>query len=180
MSKVFLALLIIIDENLILFKCYILVLGSKLDSDIHKNICRLAFDGKLIHTFQDKNYQLTDLTKLKIYKVKQKQGVVERLVNDYELVCKNMFKKETNIHLFSGLIVILSTGEKAVIDGPFGQSGKFKIRLKGMLMLLLWRLTLKTVPSKVISVRILLFFVHFRFPVRRSQICVKYQEKETQ
>lgn len=109
------------------------ILGSKLDSDIHKNICRLAFDGKLIHTFQDKNYQLTDLTKLKIYKVKQKQGVVERLVNDYELVCKNMFKKETNIHLFSGLIVILSTGEKAVIDGPFGQSGKFKIRLKDSL-----------------------------------------------
>ena len=70
---------------------------------------------------------------LKIYKVKQKQGVVERLVNDYELVCKNMFKKETNIHLFSGLTVTLSTGEAAVIDGPFGQSGKFKIRLKGLL-----------------------------------------------
>ena len=70
--------------------------------------------------------------KLKIYKVKQKNGVVERLVNDYEMVCKNMFKKETNIHLFSGLNVTLSTGETAVIDGPFGQSGKFKIRLKGI------------------------------------------------
>ena len=110
----------------------ILVLGSKLDSDIHKNVCRLAFDGKLIHSFQDKNYQSTELHKLKIYKVKQKNGVVERLVNDYEMVCKNMFKKETNIHLFSGLNVTLSTGETAVIDGPFGQSGKFKIRLKGI------------------------------------------------
>lgn len=109
------------------------VLGSKLDSDIHKNICRLAFDGTLIHSFQDKNYQSTELPFLKIYKVKQKHGVVERLVNDYELVCKNMFKKETNIHLFSGLTVTLSTGEAAVIDGPFGQSGKFKIRLKDSL-----------------------------------------------
>ena len=113
----------------------LIVLGSKLDSDIHKNICRLAFDGTLIHSFQDKNYQSTELPFLKIYKVKQKHGVVERLVNDYELVCKNMFKKETNIHLFSGLTVTLSTGEAAVIDGPFGQSGKFKIRLKGLLTL---------------------------------------------
>ena len=42
-----------------------------------------------------------------------------------------MFKKETNIHLFDGFKVtmsapILTTG---TIDGPFGQSGKFKIRL---------------------------------------------------
>jgi len=65
--------------------------------------------------------------------VKQKQGVVERLVNDCEVVCKNMFKKETNIHLFTGLNVTLSTGETGVIDGPFGQSGKFKVRLKGNL-----------------------------------------------
>ena len=106
------------------------VLGSKLDSDIHKNICRLAFDGTLIHSFKDREYQSTQLSKLKVFKVKQKQGTVERLVNDYEVVCKNMFKKETNIHLFSGLTVTLSTGEQGVIDGPFGQSGKFKVRLK--------------------------------------------------
>ena len=108
------------------------VLGSKLDSDIHKNICRLAFDGRLIHSFQEKEYQATELPKLKIFKVKQKQGTVERLVNDYEVICKNMFKKETNIHLFSGLNVTLSTGERGVIDGPFGQSGKFKVRIKGV------------------------------------------------
>jgi len=41
-----------------------------------------------------------------------------------------MFKKETNIHLFSGLNVKLSTGDLGTIDGPFGQSGKFKVRLK--------------------------------------------------
>ena len=110
------------------------VLGSKLDSDIHKNICRLAFDGRLVHSFHIKDYQSTELQKLKIFKVKQKQGVVERLANDCEVVCKNMFKKETNIHLFTGMKVKLSTGETGIIDGPFGQSGKFKVRLKGTLM----------------------------------------------
>ena len=112
-------------------KIFLPVLGSKLDSDIHKNICRLAFDGRLLHGFTEKEYHATELSKLKIYKEKQKQGVVERMVNDYEIIAKNMFKKETNIHLFEGLKVRLSTGETGKIDGPFGQSGKFKISLNG-------------------------------------------------
>ena len=93
----------------------------------------MAFDGRLLHSFKEKEYQSTELPKLKIFKIKEKQGSVERLVNDYEIVCKNMFKKETNIHLFSGLTVKLSTGDLGTIDGPFGQSGKFKVRLKGKL-----------------------------------------------
>ena len=93
----------------------------------------MAFDGRLLHSFKEKEYQSTELPKLKIFKIKEKQGSVERLVNDYEIVCKNMFKKETNIHLFSGLNVKLSTGDLGTIDGPFGQSGKFKVRLKGKL-----------------------------------------------
>jgi len=105
------------------------VLGSRLDTDIHKNVCRLAFDGQLLHSFTEKEYHKTDLVKLRIYKVKSKEGVVERLSNDYEVIAKNMFKKETNIHLFEGLKVKLSTGEWGKIDGPFGQSGKFKISL---------------------------------------------------
>ena len=107
------------------------VLGSKLDSDIHKNICRLAFDGNLVHSFKNKDYHQKELKELKIFKVKQKKGICERLANDYEVIAKNMFKKETNIGLFEGLAVKLSTGEVGSIDGSFGQSGKFKIRLKG-------------------------------------------------
>ena len=56
---------------------------------------------------------------------------VERLNNDYELIGKNMFKKETNLQCFVGLKVSLSTGEVGVLDGTFGQSGKFKVRLMG-------------------------------------------------
>ena len=58
---------------------------------------------------------------------------VERLNNDYEVIGKNMFKKETNLQCFVGLKVSLSTGEVGSLDGTFGQSGKFKIRLMGKL-----------------------------------------------
>jgi selenocysteine-specific elongation factor len=43
-----------------------------------------------------------------------------------------MFNKETNIQLFVGLQVELSTGEVGVIESSFGQSGKVKIRIPGL------------------------------------------------
>ena len=42
---------------------------------------------------------------------------------------RNLFKKETNIQSFVSLKVSLSTGETGVIEGSFGQSGKFKVGL---------------------------------------------------
>ena len=68
------------------------------------------------------------LAPLKIFKHKSKEGVVERANNECEVICKGMFKKETNLALFSGLRVSLSTGEEGTIGEPFGQSGKFKVR----------------------------------------------------
>lgn len=47
------------------------------------------------------------------------------------MIGRNLFKKETNLQLFVGLKVTLSTGESGVIEGGFGQSGKFKIRIPG-------------------------------------------------
>ena len=57
--------------------------------------------------------------------------VILKLISLNELIGKNMFKKETNIHLFDGFKVVMSTplSTTGAIDGPFGQSGKFKIRL---------------------------------------------------
>uniref|UniRef100_A0A6I8RZ53 Eukaryotic elongation factor, selenocysteine-tRNA-specific n=1 Tax=Xenopus tropicalis TaxID=8364 RepID=A0A6I8RZ53_XENTR len=49
--------------------------------------------------------------------------------DDYCIIGRSLFKKETNIQLFVGLKVKLSTGEDGVIEGSFGQSGKFKIRI---------------------------------------------------
>ena len=108
-------------------KC--LVIGSKLDSDIHLNQCRIAFKGHLLDWFTDKNYLEKKVKNIKIYKNKSKSGVVDRLSNEYEVIGKSMFKKETNMSLFAGMKVHLSTGESGVIEGGFGQSGKFKIRI---------------------------------------------------
>lgn len=106
-----------------------LVIGSKLDTDIHANTCRLAFHGVLLQGMEDKNYAETFLPKLKVYKLKYKEGQVERVMDDYSVIGRSLFKKETNIQIFVGLKVKLSTGEDGVIDGGFGQSGKFKIRI---------------------------------------------------
>lgn len=114
-----------------------LIIGSKLDTDIHANLCRIAFHGKLLLGFSDPKYLETDLPKLKVYKTKLKEGLVERVMDEYNVIGKNIFKKETNIATFAGLKVTLSTGEAGMIEGSFGQSGKIKIRIPGTLLFLL-------------------------------------------
>lgn len=108
-----------------------LVIGSRLDADIHTNTCRLAFHGILLHGLEDRNYADSFLPRLKVYKLKHKHGLVERAMDDYSVIGRSLFKKETNIQLFVGLKVHLSTGELGVIDSAFGQSGKFKIHIPG-------------------------------------------------
>ncbi|XP_059562772.1 selenocysteine-specific elongation factor isoform X2 [Myotis daubentonii] len=108
-----------------------LVIGFRLNADIHANMCRLAFHGILLHGLEDKNYTESLLPKLRVYKLKHKHGFVERVIDDYSVIGRSLFKKETNIQLFVGLKVHLSTGELGVIDSSFGQSGKFKINIPG-------------------------------------------------
>nr|XP_014985582.2 selenocysteine-specific elongation factor isoform X2 [Macaca mulatta] len=108
-----------------------LVIGSRLDADIHTNTCRLAFHGILLHGLEDRNYADSFLPRLKVYKLKHKHGLVERAMDDYSVIGRSLFKKETNIQLFVGLKVHLSTGELGIIDSAFGQSGKFKIHIPG-------------------------------------------------
>lgn len=109
-----------------------MTIGSKLDLDIHSSQCRLAFYGNIIEIIKDKNYFSTILPNLKVYKNKQKFGSIDRVKNETEIIGKNMFKKETNIKLFLGLKVTLSTGETGIIDGSFGQNGKVNIRIPGL------------------------------------------------
>lgn len=116
-------------ERPILIVCNSLYISSKLDMDVHTNSCRIAFYGKVLEMFTDKNYCQTVLPKLKVYKNKCKSGVVDRITNDHEVICTNLFKKETRLDLFSGLRVTLSTGEIGKIDGCFGQSGKIRVHI---------------------------------------------------
>ena len=107
-----------------------ILIGSRLDTDININMCRLAFHGQVVWQPQDKdNYSKTELSKLKVFKYKTRSGVVERASNEQEVIVKDLFKKETNIDLFTGLSAVFSTGETGIIEGTFGQSGKVKVRV---------------------------------------------------
>jgi selenocysteine-specific elongation factor len=106
-----------------------IVIGSRLDSDINANLCRLAFHGRAHWQSADKQYAKTELPKLKIYKDKAREGTAERAANEYEVIVRDLFKKETSLDLFVGLRVSLSSGEAGVIEGTFGQSGKVKVRV---------------------------------------------------
>lgn len=127
-----------------------LLIGSKLDTDIHLNQCRIAFSGHVLHQFTNKDYrenfdtkQNTNLninsqiylSELKVFKEKVKEGVIERKHDEMTLIGKSLFKKETNMDLFVGLKVKLSTGELGIIEGSFGQSGKFRIRIPSKILL---------------------------------------------
>lgn len=119
-------------EKPLIVKPDTLIIGSKLDSDINANFCRLAFYGSALITLTQ-NYRTTFLPTLKIFKIKTKMGQVERIPNTYKVIGSSLFKKETNMNLFSGLKVKLTTGDEGVIDGAFGQSGKVTIRIpKGL------------------------------------------------
>lgn len=60
-----------------------LVIGSRLDADIHTNMCRLAFHGVLLHGLEDKNYAESFLPRLRVYKLKHKHGLVERVSSPF-------------------------------------------------------------------------------------------------
>ena len=107
------------------------IIGSKLDSDILTNNCRIAFYGKPSEVFFDTTYVENILPSLKVFKEKQKRGMVDRIFSEDTIICKNMLKKESNIDKFVRLKVELSTGDNGVIIGGFGQSGKIKVQLVG-------------------------------------------------
>ena len=111
-----------------------LVIGSRLDTDVQANTCRLAFSGRIIQKFDPK----LDMARFKIYTWKEKRGIIHRLgdphlrnvdnqVVRYEVYGCDLFKKETNMNQFVGLKVETETGDLGIIRSSFGTEGKFKV-----------------------------------------------------
>lgn len=60
-----------------------LVIGSRLDSDIHSATCRLAFSGKVqLHT-NTSDYKTVFLPQIKIHKPKVRTGVADMMHDEY-------------------------------------------------------------------------------------------------
>eukprot|EP00731_Ephydatia_muelleri_P025051 Em0017g134a len=116
-----------------------LVIGARLDIDAYiqycvclcvcVNTCRIAFHGVLLHSSEDLEYQKSFLPQLKVYKLKTKEGVVERIQDERTVIGRGLFKRETKIQSFLGLTVKLSSGELGIIEGAFGTSGKFRVNI---------------------------------------------------
>lgn len=147
-------------EHSVLIHEGMLLIGAKLDTE-QTNVCRLAFHGQLSieNTSSDRNYQQTFLPKLKVFKPKSREGLVQRVVNDYEVIASNLFKKETDREKFVGMKCQLSTGEHGLIAGSFGQSSKVRIQLKSQLQ----SSTIETLKNSKTTVKVLLNFKKFIF-----------------
>ena len=115
-----------------------LVIGSRLDSEVNANACRLAFSGRLVERYDAKS----DHGRLKSYTKKEKVGTVSRLgdpykradddkVVRYEVFGTDLFKKETDMTQFVGLLLETDRGDIGSIQSSFGTSGKFRVNFPG-------------------------------------------------
>ena len=95
------------------------------------NRCRLAFHGTMVRAFADPQYTTTVLPHLRVYKIKHREGHVDRVVDSHYLLGRGLFKRETNMARFLGLTVRLSTGTRrrpapadtyGVTDGAVSQT----------------------------------------------------------
>ena len=72
-----------------------------------------------------------ELARLRVYKLKGREGRIERIEKDgMTAVCTGLFKKETDLSLFTGMRVTSAGGAEGEISGSFGKTGKIKIRFK--------------------------------------------------
>eukprot|EP00929_Paragymnodinium_shiwhaense_P081401 TRINITY_DN4257_c0_g1_i2.p1 TRINITY_DN4257_c0_g1~~TRINITY_DN4257_c0_g1_i2.p1 ORF type:complete len:669 (-),score=147.97 TRINITY_DN4257_c0_g1_i2:81-2087(-) len=105
-----------------------LLIGSKLDFDIHSPNCRMAFFGRILAPVDPK-----DLKSVRLQKMKSKSGFLDRVDKQEPtlLICRDMFTAETDMSLFTGLKVVHeSSGLEGVLEGSYGKEGLFKVRFK--------------------------------------------------
>ena len=102
-------------------------IGARFDFQTEKKSCRIGFSGVTLAAFPATNegYQPPGL---KLVTEKQKFGVIEKFFDDYTVIVKDMFKKETNLALFMNKEVFFDQIElKGKIAAGFGSSGKVKV-----------------------------------------------------
>ena len=64
-------------------------------------VCRLAFYGRLARTLDPSSP--SQLLSLRVFKPKQREGVIERVEGDgCTAICRGMFKKDTDLSKFTG------------------------------------------------------------------------------
>jgi len=104
-----------------------LLIGARLDMEATSPACRLALHGRLAAVFGGE----AGAAALHLFKRKMREGSVERWADERTAVCRGMFKRETDISLFTGMRVLTGAGQVGTIQGAFGKSGKYKVTFAG-------------------------------------------------
>ena len=115
------------DSPIICVPINSIFIGSRLDAEIEKKECRLAFNGSILETYDDSTEEYKK--NFKISKEKRKEGIVDKVNDKRNIICRSMLNKETPVTPFVNMkIVLTETGEIGTITGAFGKSGKFKVK----------------------------------------------------
>jgi len=102
-------------------------IGARFDFQTEKKNCRIAFSGVTLASFQESAETYVP-PELKLVTEKAKGGVIEKFFDDYTVIVKDMFKKETNLGLFMNKDVFVDKTElKGKMTASFGSSGKVKV-----------------------------------------------------
>eukprot|EP01061_Rhynchopus_euleeides_P044393 TRINITY_DN7787_c0_g1_i1.p1 TRINITY_DN7787_c0_g1~~TRINITY_DN7787_c0_g1_i1.p1 ORF type:complete len:579 (+),score=219.12 TRINITY_DN7787_c0_g1_i1:54-1790(+) len=116
------------------------LIASKLDTDIHSASCRLCFHGHMETALKPE-----EIPALRALKEKVRPATIDRVVDDYSCIGKNLVQAKTgDLTRFIGMKILFEpprdpeTGrfpegripKVGVIDSSFGKSGKFKVIFK--------------------------------------------------
>lgn len=153
-------------EHPVLIYDGMLIIALKLDTE-QTNACRLAFYGHVAvrNSSVDKASHDQFLSRLKIYKQKSREGNVQRIVNESEVIVENLFKKETDRSKFERMKCQLSTGESGIIVGSFGQSAKVKVQFSSPLC----QATVESIKTSK-DVKVQLSFKKFVFDKKHKMV----------
>eukprot|EP00892_Ulva_mutabilis_P008861 jgi/Ulvmu1/6347/UM029_0055.1 len=105
------------------------IISTKFDLDLHHagTACRIAFYGNVAQILEDPSEQ----QKLKMYRLKFRKGVIDRITNDGDAIVKDMFKKDSDLRIFKGNQIVATSGATGEILGSFGSSGKVRVSFLG-------------------------------------------------
>lgn len=133
-SRIYFALLVFDKPVFILPNT--LIIASNLQQPDETVACRLAFQGQVIETSQDKDVKKTYLPTLKIFYYKKKSGIVDRVSSEDSIIVRGFCQKNSNVDHLIGMKVFVH-GEKSEeiedslvsgrIQGRFGQTNKVRI-----------------------------------------------------
>ncbi|ODM98324.1 Selenocysteine-specific elongation factor [Orchesella cincta] len=114
---------------------HVKIIGSNLQIPPNSNECRLAFYGEVERSCQIKD-KSNFLAQIKIYKIKKRQGILDRVTNSRTVIVRGLHQKSSNIDHLLGCKIDLSFGpesESTVVQGTiesrFGQTDKLRVNL---------------------------------------------------